>query len=118
MQIQRWLRSNGHNVDFFEERAGGVVLMSKPSAKQLRAFWESKKKNKRDIRQKTLEAFRSAINKYIEVQSETDDTVEPYTDKELRWLKRWLDGYKNETSLNIREGIISGVEGKREMTAD
>ena len=119
LQIQRWLRANGHNVDFFEERAGGIVLKSKPSADQLRAFWESKKKNKPDIRRKTLEAFRSAINKYIEVQSETpDNTVVPYTDKELKWLKRWLDGFRNETSLNIREGIISGVEGKREMTPD
>jgi integrase len=119
LQIQRWLRANGHNVDFFEERAGGIVLKSKPSADQLRAFWESKKKNKPDIRRKTLEAFRSAINKYIEVQSETpDNTVGPYTDKELKWLKRWLDGFRNETSLNIREGIISGVEGKREMTPD
>jgi hypothetical protein len=102
------------NKRILEEVEGQTKLVDKPTIKEFKAFLQYKIREKPDMRNDSLKTWRAAINKWIDLNSINVDT---YSEKELKNLKAFLKGAKNNLAEKVQKGELSSFQvGKDHLT--
>jgi len=77
---------------------------------ELLLFIENKKRNRDTISSTTVQCIKSAVKKYRERNGFAD-----FSEEEVNLFKRYVRGISKQTSQRVRDGELSGDEGKRHL---